>query len=193
MTKKPSKAEARLLRKIEKDLKDKSKSVRLSSDVEVSSKNIRIETRPSLTKEARLAVSPHSYKDCCLTWSIDHADREGSWTWKNRESREWSVDEYTSEIEPHINSYISIPWKEVEAATYNGKHQARKLLNKYQPIDSLCDEAQIRWMELERLSEFEEIFRFRMGSNKRAWGIRIQHHFYLIWYERHHQICPIDS
>jgi hypothetical protein len=41
------------------------------------------------------------------------------------------------------------------------------------------------------LAEFEELFRLRLGSNRRIWGVRIQHHFYMVWYERSHKICPI--
>jgi len=50
-------------------------------------------------------------------------------------------------------------------------------------VDSLHVEAQKRWYELE-LSQFDELFRLRLGSKKRIWGVRIEHHFYMIWYER---------
>lgn len=191
MAKRPSKSEARLARQNAKLLKNSAKSVRLSSTVDIKDKFIRATVTPDLTKAARSAVSVHNYKDCYLTWCNSHSDLDGEWSWS--EPRGWSEDEFKSDIKPHFDSFTSVPWSEVESATYNGADKIRKALNKYQPLDSLCDEAQIRWWDLELVSEFEDLFRFRLGSNKRAWGIRIQHHFYLVWYERNHQICPIDN
>lgn len=47
-----------------------------------------------------------------------------------------------------------------------------------------------RWVEL-GFEEFDTIFRFRLGNKKRAWGIELQGHFFMIWYERHHKIYEI--
>lgn len=192
MTKKPNKKEIRLQKKIEKKLKQKEKSIRLSSDISITDKYIRAPSLPALDKTPR-SKSPDSYKECYLTWCTSHSDMDGHWSWQHSEPRGWSGDEYEEVIKPHFTSYENDPWKVVEAKTYNGAGSIRKLLNKYQSLDSICDEAQIRWLDLDLVSQFEELFRFRLGTNRRAWGIRIQHHFYLVWYERHHQICPIDS
>jgi hypothetical protein len=189
---KQCKKEVRLQKKVEKQLKQKEKNIRLSSDVEFIDKYIRVMSLPSLDKNPR-AKSPDNYKECYLTWCSSHKDVDGEWTWEHNEPRQWQESEYTELIEPHLNSYINDPWKIVESKTYNGSGNVRKLLNKYQPLDSVCNEAQIRWFDLDLVSQFDEFFRFRMGTNRRAWGIRIQHHFYLVWYERHHQICPIDN
>jgi len=190
MTKKLSKKEARLQRKLEKLAKNTEKNVRLSDSVEVKDKYIRVSVKPKLEKNPR-AVSPLNYKTCYFSWCHTQSDIDGSWTWKGGEPRAWSEDEYNKTIAPHFCSYDGDSWNDVEQKDYNGKGGIRKLLNKYQPLSSVCIEAQERWKSLDDLSQFDEFFRFRLGSDRRVWGVRIQHHFYMVWYERYHQICPV--
>jgi len=187
MTLKVSKKEIRLQRNLKKFAKKKEKSARLSSSIEIKDKYIRSTTAPPLEKKPR-SKSPSNYKKHYFSWCITHSDTGCSWPWN--EPRQWSQDEYTQIIKPHMDSHNNDPWQDVETKTYNGSHGFRSLLNKYQPLDSLCGDAQLRWLELELISQFEELFRFRLGTNRRVWGVRIQHHFYMVWYERDHKICP---
>lgn len=101
--------------------------------------------------------------------------------------------EYTGRIKPHMDSHNNNSWIEVENKKYNARRGFRKLLNKYQNLGSICGEARRRWLNLELLSQFEELFRMRLGTDRRIWGVRIQHYFYLVWYERNHKICPLDT
>jgi hypothetical protein len=192
MTKKLSKKEARLQKKIEKLAKKDKKNVRLSSSVEINDKFIRVSTKPSLEKVPR-SKSPSNYKECYFSWCDTYSDTDGLWSWKNDEPRAWTDEEFTTIIQPHMQSHASDSWNEVETKSYNGSGGFRKLLNKYQPLTSVHGEAQNRWSELEGLSQFDEFFRFRLGSERRIWGVRLQHHFYMVWYERHHQICPVGN
>lgn len=189
MGNKTRKKEARLKINLEK-LSNNNKNVRLSDSVEIKGKYIRSSEIPDLTKTPR-SKSPENYKNYFFSWCTTHSDTSGDWSWI--EARQWSDKEYSQTINPHMNAHNNDSWNDVENKTYNGKGHFRKRRNKYQPLDSLCVEAQQRWLELELLSQFEELFRFRLGSYKRIWGIRIQHHFYLVWYERKHKICPMDK
>jgi hypothetical protein len=184
-----SKKDARLKRDLAKKLKQAEKNVRLSQNIKVKDNFIHSKTTPSLEKIPR-SIDSNSYQKHYFTWCISKSDIVGNWDWN--ESRKWTTDEFDNSIEPHMNSYISNSWTEVEDARYNGKDSARKKLNKYQSLDSLCKEAQTRWQSIEYLTQFEELFRLRLGADKRIWGIRLQHHFFLIWHERNHKICPID-
>lgn len=185
-----SKKEARLRRKIEKLAKNREKNVRLSSNIQVKDKFVRSSVTPRLEKMP-LAADPDNYKKHYFSWCDEHSDTAGQWSWG--EDRQWSDNEYAGTISPHMNSYINCSWGELERQTYDGKKRFRKLLNKYQPLDSICNEARDRWLSLDTVSEFDRLFRFRLGSYKRIWGVRIQHHFFMIWYERFHRICPIDN
>lgn len=190
MTGKLNKQESRLQRKIDKLAKNKEKNARLSTSIDIQPKYIRSTATPSLEKIPR-SNPPDNYKTDYFAWCDTKADTIGSWKWA--EDRQWSNDEYATIIKRHLDSHHNSCWNDVETMTYNGVHGVRKLLNKYQPIDSLCSIAQKRWLELDDLSQFDELFRFRLGTDRRIWGIRIDHHFFMVWYERHHKICPIKD
>lgn len=185
-----NKAEKRLKRKLEKQLKQDEKNARLSESVVIKDQYIRSNYVPSLDKKPS-SLPPDSYKNHYFSWCDSHSDIDGAWSWG--EARAWTDDEHSSSISSTLNSNVNNSWKEVESKDYNGAGGFRKLLNKYQELTSLCDEAQARWLDLDYLSQFEELFRLRAGSNKRLWGVRVQHHFFLVWYERDHKICPIKN
>lgn len=184
-----SKAEARLKRKIAKQTKSKEKNVRLIEKVPVTDRLIRSEV-PDIIKIPR-GVDSLNYKDRPFEWNISRADLLGDWSWG--EPRCWSDEEYLNIVERHFNAQLNNTWQQVEAQTYNGSNGKRKRCNKYQPIDSLTQEAQLRWMENDELAQFEHLFRCRLGTNRRVWGIRVTNHYFLVWYERYHNICPIDD
>lgn len=188
MTQKKSKKELRLERALAKHEKQQVKNARLSSSVKIEDKFIRCTHLPDLKKSPR-SVDPNNYKKNYFSWCHSQSDIIGTWEWN--EQRQWSNNEYSNEIEPHMNFHNNDSWAIVELKDYNGKGGYRKLLNKYQTLDSLCKEAQDRWSTLEFMSQFDELFRLRLGTHKRIWGIRIEHHFFMVWYERHHKICPI--
>ena len=186
---KMSKKEDRIKRQNEKKLKDQQKKVRLAKNVEVSSKLIRITEKPDLRKIPR-SVDVDNYKNHYFSWCVSEADLEGVWSWG--EVRKWEEEEYLNTIEPHFQALDNNSWQEVETQTYNGASNQRKNLNKYQRLNSICEEAQQRWQDIEIISQFEVLFRLRLGTSRRIWGVRVQHHFFIVWYERHHKICPIE-
>lgn len=162
-----SKKDARLRKRIEKKERNKIKSARLSEKVEIKNKYIRSYLKPNLTKTPRL-TSEYNYKDYYFSWDDSHSDTDGNWSWQ--EPRQWEASEYSNIIKPHMDSHTNNAWHEVEAFTYSGRQKYRKLLNKYQSIQSICPEAQARWMSFDHLSEFEELFRMRIGDEKRMGG-----------------------
>jgi phage-related tail protein len=184
-----SKKEDRIKRQNEKKLKDQQKKVRLAKNVEVSSKLIRVTEKPDLTKIPR-SVDADNYKNHYFSWCVTKADLEGVWSWG--EARRWEEEEYLNTIEPHFQALDNNSWQEVETQTYNGASNQRKNLNKYQRLNSICEEAQQRWQDIEIISQFEVLFRLRLGTSRRIWGVRVQHHFFIVWYERHHQIYPLE-
>lgn len=118
-----------------------------------------------------------------MTWCARVADLNGQWSW--RESREWTSDEWSTDISNGLNNLENLDWSEIQKMNSDTGH----LMHHDQEVTTLCDEAVERWIELE-YDQFDTVFRFRLGNRKRAWGIENQGHFYLIWYERNHQIYP---
>jgi hypothetical protein len=194
-----SSREDRAARKLEREQKRKEKSVKLvvsyiEDNVALTPKIQHlpdIEKRPLLdAKFGNLNVpkQPKSKHDGSrfgykMTWCARIADQKGQWSWG--ESRLWSDDEWASEISSCLNTLQSHDWSEIQNMSSDTGH----LMHHDHDVSSLCDEAVSRWFELE-YEQFDTVFRFRLGNRKRAWGIEVQGHFYLIWYERSHLIYP---
>jgi hypothetical protein len=184
-----SKAEKREERKLLRNIRfEEEKKVRFAEGLTTSTTDPRNPWIPTLEKNPRIPIPVDNYKNTLFEWCITRADREGRWSWG--ETREWSDEEYLEEIEGNFNNLLGNNWIQIETATYNGAHGQRKLLNKYQQIEYLCPEAQGRWNNDLDLGQFDQLFRFRRGGKKRIWGVRLYNHFFLIWYERKHKICP---
>lgn len=120
-----------------------------------------------------------------MTWCARAADKYDQWSWG--EDRGWASDEWNNEIAKCLDSLEGHDWKEIQAMTSDTMH----LMHHDHDISDLCDEAVERWIERD-LEQFDTLFRFRLGNKKRAWGIELQGHFYMIWYERNHQIYSVD-
>lgn len=119
-----------------------------------------------------------------MTWCARIADQHNTWSWG--ESRQWTQEEWDGLISKGMNSLEGLDWSELQAMTSDSMH----LMHHDHDIDDLCNEAVERWLELE-LDQFDCPFRFRLGNTKRVWGIELHGHFYLVWYERDHNIYPV--
>jgi hypothetical protein len=196
MTDKLSKAEKR---KRKKEEKQKKKVVIIPEKIVF--KTIKIAPIPNLSKTLRIHETPSQSKSvyipnelnfnlsCVLTWSDCHSDLEGNWSWG--ESRMWSDAEWENEIKKRFDSLTNSTWQEIihehKTPAKGGKSVPR---NHPQDIDTLVKEAQDRWIQI-GLEDFPVAFRFRFANTIRAWGIKMDGHFYLIWWERHHKIYPV--
>lgn len=120
-----------------------------------------------------------------VAWCETKADKSGDWTWG--ESRCWSDDEWTETIEPGKKHICALTWAEVAQLSSDGGHR----MHHGHEISDLAAEAQARWIELGYEEFGDSVFRFRIGGQKcRAWGYTVQAHFYMVWWERRHNIYP---
>lgn len=194
-----SSKEDRAHRKLKREQRRKQKSVKLASSFveENISSTPKIQCLPDIEKQpltdaqfGSLHVpkqpktkhngSRFGYK---MTWCARIADLEGQWSWG--EVRAWSQNEWSADISNGLNNLESLDWSEIQNMNSDTGH----LMHHDHDVSTLCDESVARWFELE-YDQFDTVFRFRLGNLKRAWGIEVQGHFYLIWYERNHQIYP---
>ncbi|HFK8851895.1 TPA: hypothetical protein ACG2TO_004176 [Klebsiella pneumoniae] len=121
-----------------------------------------------------------------MTWCARHADVNGQWEWG--ELRQWNEGEWDDPIILGMNALQGLDWQEIQKMASGERH----LMHHDHDITDLCDEAVARWMDL-GYEQFDTIFRFRLGNTRRAWGIELHGHFYLIWYERKHKIYPTSE
>jgi hypothetical protein len=203
MTDRFSKAEKRQQRQEEKNQKRKEKSVRFAENIGASltSKAVRIAPILELRKTVKTDEKPSNAKtvhipneeifsnNCILTWCTTHSDVQGEWSWK--ELRAWTNEEWEGRILPSFSSFQSLTWSEILEQRTPASGGRSLLRNHFQEVSSLIEEAQLRWLEM-GLEEYDTAFRFRFGNKVRAWGIKLDGHFYLVWWERRHKIYPVN-
>lgn len=128
--------------------------------------------------------------DANMTWCRTISDIEGSWSWT--EPRKWSDEEWHGELLRALQPYTNETWASIaKMSTGNGKKGKRRVRHHAQEVSTLILEAQQRWKSL-KLDQYETAYRFRLGGAKRAWGIQLGPHFYLVWFERYHKIYPVE-
>lgn len=203
MNNRPSKAEKRRQRQEERSRVRKDKIVRLPNSLlgpgvkslriaqipELESKKVRYHEQPIRSKTIYVPTQLEFSSGCNMTWCTSISDVEGEWSW--RELREWSDDEWNTQIVPGFESLQKSTWSEL---LFEQKVPAKggKLVPKHhhQELSTLVREAQERWIHL-GLEEYDTAFRFRFANTVRAWGIKLEGHFYLVWWERYHQVYPV--
>lgn len=142
-----------------------------------------------LGKVPKYKEKPSNF-DSKMTWCTELSDREEQWGWG--EDRQWSEAEWNDEILRELQPLSEQTWSEIaRVSTGQGKNRNRRKKHHYQSVDSITTEAKKRWTSL-KLDEFDTAYRFRLGGTKRAWGFVCGAHFYLVWYERYHNIYPTN-
>lgn len=179
------KAEARIAKKLAKELKQKEKSVRVLE--EPSGAVARSEYTNLPDKAVRLGANPGSIFDMRMRWTDAHADKDGEWSWNV--SRDWGEVVWKQNIKPSLDQFEKLTWAEIEAQMY-GNPGKRHRKHHSMPTTALCKEAQDRLDELSRTTD--NMFRFRLGNLPRLWGVRIVDEFQIYWYDPTHDIYPVD-
>jgi len=119
-----------------------------------------------------------------MEWTDEKADLDGQWSWG--QSRDWSGEIWTTKILPFLKQCECKTWQELEMEK-SGKNKKHK---EYE-ISAICAEAQKRLVNIQ-MDDFDQIFRFGMGSKRRFYGFRIQHVFSALWWDEFHKICESD-
>lgn len=180
------KGEARVAKRLAEQLKREEKSARLRAEPGVQS--VRSEYAKEAPKQVRAGANPGSVFQMRMRWTIEHADKVGSWTWGV--DRDWGDEVWTAELKPKLEEFEKLTWAEIEAQTY-GNDGKRHRSNHSMDTDQVCQEAQDRLLELERAYP-EVLFRFRLGNLPRLWGVRVVDQFEVIWHDPTHQVYKID-
>ncbi|WP_155981923.1 hypothetical protein [Nocardia sp. BMG111209] len=118
-------------------------------------------------------------------WSAQSIDHEyaGEWDWH-------LAPKEAKDILDLLAQMSGLSWREVKAQTFNSKNKTRRLHHS-QSIETICPAAQKRLEELE--IAVSEVFRLRHGNLNRSWGYMIGPVFHVVWWDRHHRVCPVDS
>jgi hypothetical protein len=130
----------------------------------------KLEKRPVSRRLAPVPESP-------MSWRFEHLDLEGTWGWKTlQDADSKSLHRELVALEKFTRRKLQVEDKLIAI-----------------PSEDLCDEAQQRLIAL-KLEEWEELWQLvlRSGGRKkwRAWGRADGTHFYLLWWDPNHTVCP---
>lgn len=135
-------------------------------------------------KQARAGADPGSIFHMSMTWSCDTPDVQDAWTWGV--NRQWSDEYWASLIEPKLLEFEQLTWAEIDYLSSGSGHK----MHHNMATEEICDEAQMRLIDIERYEEV--IFRFRLGGKPRLWGYRVVAEFQILWFDPTHQIYPVE-
>jgi hypothetical protein len=166
------KSEARIARKLERQLRHEQKSARLRATVTIP------EAAP------RAGADPGSIYHTVMTWTDEHADRTDQWSWGQQ--RDWGPEVWTTVIEPKLKQWVLLRWSEIERFTTDNGHRMHHSMS----TETICNEGQERLIEIDLY--VDELYRFRLGNKRRLWGRRIVSEFQIVWYDPEHRIYPTD-
>jgi hypothetical protein len=109
-----------------------------------------------------------------LVFGLQLLDHEGSYAWTEISS------EHTKLIAEACKGWESMRADDVFAAKGN----------KPVPFGNLCSAAQARLRNIE-LEEYDgQWWELRVSGQRRIWGVRQRHVFYIVWWDPEHQVCP---
>lgn len=177
-----SKREARIARKNKRKLEQKEKSARLV--LEMQSAEARTGYSFKEHKNIRTGANPDSIFGMSMTWSHQNPDCCGVWSWDI--ARQWSDENWENTILPKLKEWEQLNWSEIDGFSSGTGHKMHHNMD----TSDICDEAQLRLMEIEKYND--EIFRFRLGGLPRLWGFRTVANFDILWFDPTHQIYPTN-
>lgn len=102
----------------------------------------------------------------------------------------WQI-ESTQELLSELKSYEGLTWQDIMSAS-GGKRKGNGSNSHYIAISEICREAQQRLIAI-KLDAEDTLFSLRIGSKKRLWGLLRSRAFEMIWYDKNHEIYPLDN
>jgi hypothetical protein len=109
------------------------------------------------------------------------------WSFIRFDNHIWHNDQYQfgpfNEIANHMKSYERMTWAQVRSGGGGRDHPI--------PVSKLTPEAQKR-LQVLRVDDFDELWRFRFTGPKRIWGVKIGRVFHLLWWDPQHKVCPSE-
>jgi hypothetical protein len=109
-----------------------------------------------------------------LVFGLQLLDHEGPYAWAGMSATD------TKLIADTCKSWESMSANEVFAAGGN----------KPIPLENLCPDAQTRLKQID-LEEYNgQWWELRVSGERRIWGVRQRHVFYVVWWDPNHRVCP---
>jgi hypothetical protein len=128
----------------------------------------------SSIKKRPVPTPPEVDGDPCLVFGLQLADDGGTWAWSKMTAAELKI--------------VTDKCKEWERTPANQLFTGSG--HKPIPFHNLCPEAQKRLRDIE-LGEYDgQWWELHLTGQRRIWGVRQRHVFYVVWWDPKHTVCP---
>lgn len=129
-----------------------------------------------VTKRARLIAPRATIYSLQPAWRVRMMDLDGEWGWGK-----CSADQIR-EIQGKLAAFEGLTWGEIER---------RKSCHSTSP-ERIIRAARNRLVEL-GLDDLDKLYQLRFGSTERVWGVRVEHHLMLLWWDPKHAVWPTSA
>ncbi len=141
-------------------------------------KNVVLRKEKSGIKQTPDLKSPKSYLNCSPMWRFEKMDIEGKWSLHTADNL-W-------ELLCKLADFERMTWGEIRKQTHDkGKSSNHEIL-----YEDLIPEAQKRAKQLNLEEHGDSVFSLRLNNKERLFGILTDGIFFIVWYDREHEICP---
>lgn len=132
---------------------------------------------PAASKTPRVGFSPDDPEIARPVWRFHLMDFDGPWSWNNVDAT------MLRSIRDRLANFESMTWKELEASRAGNCGPM--------PVSEICQEA-FRRLQALKLDDHEVIYKFRITSAGRVWGVRSRSIVQLLWWDPNHTVYPMN-
>lgn len=145
-------------------------------------KEVRQKEHVGNSKSPKVIENPDAYLKKHPIWAFHRCDKDHEkWAIRN-------CERFYEEIVEKLISLEGMTWAEIQSAS-GGRRSGTN--SHFESINSLCKEAQNRFMELHL--DTDEVFSLRLTGTVRIFGIMENGTFNVLWYDPKHEICPSNK
>jgi hypothetical protein len=125
--------------------------------------------------EPRLGERVDDVKTLRPVWRLGLMDMTGGWGWRN------ATPEDLHQVWARLKCFESMTWGEIERSPSCGS----------MGVEGICEGARERLVAISR-DDIDTLYKLRVTSAGRIWGIRNQHVFELLWWDPGHTVYPMN-
>ncbi len=128
-------------------------------------------------KVPKSVENPDSYLNKNPKWAFQRCDiQHDKWSIKNFD--------FYEEIFDKLVSYEGMTWSEIQASS-GGKRNGTN--SHFESVSDLTKDAQKRIRDL-HMYDVDQLFSLRLGGQERLYGILENGVFYVLWYDKYHEV-----
>ena len=133
---------------------------------------------PATDQSPRTAADVDWIRKASPVWRTHLMDFDGPFGWSSVSA------DGMRKIQTSLKSYESMKWQDIDSKKSCGAIELRD-------VDAKSRAARTRLVAI-GYSQFETLYKLRVDTKSRIWGIRDRHVFQLLWWDPDHQVYPMN-